>query len=125
MFSKTGSNNIHEINEVLGIEAARQVIIDQIKYTISIYGINVDYRHISLLADVMSNNGRLIGLNRYGIIKMKNSPLMLASFEKTYEILFDAGFFGTRDPLKGISEKIMIGDNISIGTGKFKLFESL
>lgn len=57
----------------------------------------------------MTYNGKLIGLNRYGIAKMKNSPLMLASFEKTAEILFDAAFFGTKDKLQGATEKIIMG----------------
>lgn len=124
-FRTTRSNNIKEIRDVLGIEAARQLIIEQTKYTISIYGISVDYRHISLLADVITYNGSLMGLNWYGIVKMKNSPMMLASFEKTGEILFDAAFFGTSDSMKGVSEKIIIGDNINIGTHKFELITSV
>ncbi len=75
----------------------------------NIYGISVDYRHLSLVSDVMTYTGKLQGLNRYGINKMKNSPMMLASFEKTGEILFDAAFFGTKDYFKGSSEKIILG----------------
>ncbi len=52
---------------------------------------------------------------------MKNSPIMLASFEKTGEILFDAAFFGTKDCFKGVTEKIILGDNVEVGTGKFEL----
>merc|ERR1712070_1043443 len=104
-FKKTKTNNIKETMDVLGIEAARQVIINQTKETIGIYGINVDYRHISLLSDVITYNGNLVGLNRYGIVKMKNSPMMLASFETTGEVLFDAAFFGQTDKMKGVSEK--------------------
>jgi DNA-directed RNA polymerase III subunit RPC1 len=57
----------------------------------------------------MTYRGKLIGLNRYGIAKMKSSPLMLASFEKTAEILFDAAFFGTIEHFKGATEKIILG----------------
>ena len=122
-FAKTITNNIKETRDVLGVEAARKVIISQTKYTISIYGIVVDFRHISLLADVITYNGNLMGLNRYGIVKMKNSPMMLASFEKTGEILFDAAFFGAEDAMKGVSEKIITGDNVNIGTSKFDLLQ--
>lgn len=122
-FRKTKTNNIKETRDVLGVEAARQVIINQTKETIGIYGIVVDYRHISLLADVITYNGSLMGLNRYGIVKMKNSPMMLASFETTGEVLFDAAFFGLVDEMKGVSEKVLIGDNINLGTGKFDLIQ--
>lgn len=105
------------------MEAARQVIINQTKETIGIYGIVVDYRHISLLADVITYNGYLVGLNRYGIVKMKNSPMMLASFETTGEVLFDAAFFGLVDEMRGVSEKVLIGDNINLGSSKFDLLE--
>jgi len=120
-YCRVTTNHIQEVKQVLGIEAARSVIITQANYTISIYGISVDYRHISLLADTMTFTGKVIGLNRYGITKMKNSPMMLASFEKTGEILYDAAFFGTRDQLKGVTEKIILGDNVELGTGKFDI----
>jgi DNA-directed RNA polymerase III subunit RPC1 len=69
----------------------------------------------------MTFRGKLIGLNRYGIAKMKSSPLMLASFEKTAEILFDAAFFGTIEHFKGTTEKIILGQNVKIGTGTFDI----
>lgn len=120
-FKKTKTNHIREILDVLGIEAARESIITQIEYTIGSYGIKVDARHVALMSDVMCFNGKLVGLNRYGIVKMKNSPLMLASFEKTGEILFDSAFFGAADKLKGVTEKILFGMPIELGTGKFDL----
>lgn len=120
-FTKTKTNHIREIFDVLGVEAARSCIISQTQYTIGIYGIKVDPRHVSLMADVMCFTGRLVGLNRYGIVKMKNSPLMLASFEKTGEILFDSAFFGASDRLKGVTEKILFGTPVSLGTGKFEV----
>jgi DNA-directed RNA polymerase III subunit RPC1 len=69
----------------------------------------------------MTYRGKLIGLNRYGITKMKSSPFMLASFEKTSEILFDAAFFGTIEPFSGATEKIILGQNVKIGTGTFDI----
>jgi DNA-directed RNA polymerase III subunit RPC1 len=120
-FTKTKTNHIREILSVLGVEAARSCIISQIQYTIGIYGIKVDPRHVALMADVMCFTGKLVGLNRYGIVKMKNSPLMLASFEKTGEILFDSAFFGAADGLKGVTEKILFGTPVGLGTGKFEV----
>lgn len=71
----------------------------------------------------MTFTGKIYGLNRYGIVKMKNSPMMLASFEKSGEILFDAAFFGAIDYFKGASEKIILGETVNVGTGKFKIIE--
>lgn len=120
-FRKSKTNNIHEIHVVLGVEAARTVIISEVQEIMKHYGIQIDYRHLSLLADTISYSGNLFGLNRYGIVKMKNSPIMLASFEKTGEILFDAAFFGAKDHFKGCTEKIILGENVQVGTGKFEL----
>lgn len=117
----TKTNHIMEINEVLGIEAARITIIEQIKLVVGIYGINIDIRHINVLADVMSSKGKINGINRYGLAKMRDSVLMLASFEKTADVLFDAAYFAKVDNIKGVSEKIILGDMMKIGTGHFDL----
>lgn len=120
-YRRTKTNNIQETREVLGIEAARSKIVSEANYIMSIYGISIDFRHYYLLADTMCFTGKVVGLNRYGITKMKNSPMMLASFETTGPILFDAAFFGSRDKMAGISEKIIIGDKVELGTGKFEV----
>ena len=104
-----------ETQKVLGIEAARTSIIDQIKYTIGIYAIKVDIRHINILADAMTNKGRIHGITRYGIAKMRDSPLMLASFEKTADILFDSAYFGKTDSIQGVSEKIILVESANSG----------
>ncbi len=62
-FRNTKTNNIFEVYDVLGIDAARNLIIEQVKYLINIYGIQVDYRHLTILADTMTHNGKLLGLN--------------------------------------------------------------
>lgn len=80
-FRETTTNHIIEMYEVLGIEAARQTIINEIKFIMERHGMQVDIRHIQLLADVMTFKGRVLGINRHGVAKMKNSTLMLASFE--------------------------------------------
>ena len=119
---RTKSNHIIEVLDVLGIEASRTSIIDQIKYTIGSYAIKVDIRHINILADAMTNKGRINGITRYGIAKMRDSTLMLASFEKTADILFDASYFSKTDSVLGVSEKIILGDKMKLGTGFFDLF---
>jgi DNA-directed RNA polymerase III subunit RPC1 len=81
--SKTTSNNTYEVSAVLGIEAARQTIMTEINYTMESHGMSIDRRHITLLADLMSCRGEVLGITRHGLAKMKESVLMLASFEKT------------------------------------------
>ena len=112
---RTRTNHILEILKVLGVEAARTSIIEQIKYTIGIYAIKVDIRHINILADAMTNKGKILGITRYGIAKMRDSTLMLASFEKTADILFDASYFGKVDNVLGVSEKIIVVGDVDIG----------
>ena len=82
------SNHIIEMQQVLGIEAARSVISLEIKYIMSQYGIKVDSRHLMLLSDVMTFKGEILGITRFGVAKMRESVLILASFEKTTVILY-------------------------------------
>lgn len=97
------SNHILEIEENLGIEAARNSIIGQITDTMREHGVNVNPRHIYLLAEVMTCKGRVIGFTRNGVDKMKDSTMMLASFEKTTDFLFDAATQGKHDRMRGVS----------------------
>lgn len=76
---KTYSNNVMEVANVLGIEAARSVIITEIKSTMENHGISIDGRHLKLLADTMTYKGEVLGITRFGLAKMKESALMLAS----------------------------------------------
>ena len=92
-----------EVETVLGIEAARKSIIKQVGETMKEHGVNVDLRHLFLLAEVMCCKGRIIGFTRYGVDKMKDSTLMLASFEKTTDFLFVAASQAKHDRLKGVS----------------------
>lgn len=79
--SKTKTNHIIEIEEVLGIEAARQTIINEINTTMESHGMKIDIRHVQLLADVMTFKGKVLGITRHGVCKMTSSTLTLASFE--------------------------------------------
>lgn len=115
------SNHVLEMEEVLGIEAARGTIISEIKYTLNEYGIAVNPRHISLLADVMTAKGLVLGITRFGVSKMKDSTLMLASFEKTTDHLFDAAAKGREDFISGVSENIIMGGPLPLGTGLFTM----
>ena len=81
----------------------------------------IDIRHIQLLADVMTFKGKVLGINRHGVHKMKNSTLMLASFEQTTDHLYDAAVHCKKDDITGVSECIITGNLVSLGTGSFKI----
>jgi DNA-directed RNA polymerase III subunit RPC1 len=85
------------------------------------HGIGVDNRHVQLLGDQMTNTGDVLGINRFGISKMRQSTLMLASFEKTSDHLFDAAVHNRLDKVEGVSESIIMGNPMQVGTGLFKL----
>ncbi|XP_024535104.1 DNA-directed RNA polymerase III subunit 1 [Selaginella moellendorffii] len=118
---ETTSNHIFETVEVLGIEAARNGIIKEIQYTMGSHGMSIDQRHMMLLADVMTYRGRILGITRFGMAKMKDSVLMLASFEKTTDHLFAASVHGRTDQIEGVSECIIMGIPMPLGTGLFKV----
>ncbi|KAK6745748.1 hypothetical protein RB195_012082 [Necator americanus] len=119
----TYCNNASTVSEVLGIEAARAVIITEIITTMNAHGINLDRRHVMLLADLMTFRGEVLGMTRNGLMKMKESVLGSASFEKTCEHLYEAAFFSQRDTIRGVSERIILGVPISLGTGMFDLLQ--
>ncbi|CAM8879158.1 unnamed protein product [Rhodiola kirilowii] len=119
--TKTETNDIIEISKVLGIEAARSCIIKQIHDVMSNHGMSIDRRHMMLLADLMTTKGEVLGITRYGIQKMKDSVLMLASFEKTAELLFNASINGRVDPIDGVTECVVMGIPMRLGTGMLKV----
>lgn len=121
---KTTSNNTLEVALTLGIEAARTTIMKEIQYTMESHGMSIDRRHITLLADLMTCRGEVLGITRHGLAKMKESVLMLASFEKTADHLFDAAYYGQKDTINGVSECIIMGIPMRIGTGLMKLLHS-
>ncbi|KAJ3513331.1 hypothetical protein NLJ89_g3010 [Agrocybe chaxingu] len=107
---KTSSNHVIEVAKVLGIEAARKTIINEIQYTMKSHDMIIDPRHVMLLGDVMTYKGEVLGITRFGVAKMKDSVLMLASFEKTTDHLFDASAYGKADSIAGVSESIIMGN---------------
>ncbi|KAL5018248.1 hypothetical protein ScPMuIL_003970 [Solemya velum] len=97
----TTSNNTFEVEKCLGIEAARTTIMNEIVYTMVNHGMSIDMRHVMLLADLMTYKGEVLGITRFGLAKMKESVLMLASFEKTADHLFEAAYHGQKDAING------------------------
>ncbi|MDR3063688.1 MAG: DNA-directed RNA polymerase subunit A'' [Methanobrevibacter sp.] len=114
---KTSTNHIHEIEEVLGIEAARNAIINEILRTLSEQGLTVDIRHIMLVADMMTSQGTVRSIGRHGISGKKSSVLARAAFEETGRHLLNASIRGEVEHLTGIIENIIIGQPIPLGTG--------
>ncbi|GMH28406.1 hypothetical protein Nepgr_030249 [Nepenthes gracilis] len=113
----TESNHVMEVLETLGIEAARNCIIKEIRKVMRSHSMEIDIRHMMLLADLMTFKGEVLAITRDGIQKMKDSVLMLASFERTADHLFNASVSGREDKIDGVSECIIVGVPIQIGTG--------
>jgi len=111
------TNDIHEIAEVLGIEAARNAIVREAKKVMMEQGLDVDIRHLLLLADMMTVSGAVRQLGRHGVVKLKSSVLARAAFEISVQTLMDAAARGEVDYLRGNVERILIGKEIPIGTG--------
>ncbi|OJJ60468.1 hypothetical protein ASPSYDRAFT_56036 [Aspergillus sydowii CBS 593.65] len=120
---RTTSNNVMEVREVLGIEAARKTIVQEISEVMK--DMDIDPRHMQLLADVMTYKGEVLGITRFGLAKMRDSVLQLASFEKTADHLFDAGGAGRTDLIEGVSECIIMGKTVSLGTGAMEVVRKM
>ncbi len=118
---RTRTNNISEISQVLGIEAARNAIIHEALSTLSEQGILVDVRHIMLVADMMCMDGEVKQIGRHGIAGEKESVLSRAAFEVTVNHLLDAAVANEVDELSGVTENVIVGQPIQLGTGDVKL----
>ena len=119
--TRTRTNNINEISQVLGIEAARNAIIYEALSTLSEQGILVDVRHIMLVADMMCMEGEVKQIGRHGIAGEKESVLSRAAFEVTVNHLLDAAVANEVDELSGVTENVIVGQPIQLGTGDVKL----
>ncbi len=120
--SRTYTNNIIEIYDHLGIEAARQAIVNELQATLDGARLEVDTRHLLLVADVMTSEGEVRAIGRHGVSGTKHSILARAAFEVTVNHLLKAGIIGERDYLTGVAENIIVGQPISLGTGSVELF---
>lgn len=119
--TRTRTNNISEISQVLGIEAARNAIIAEALSTLGEQGIRVDVRHIMLVSDMMCMDGEVKQIGRHGIAGEKESVLSRAAFEVTVNHLLDAAVANEVDELNGVTENVIVGQPIQLGTGDVKL----
>ena len=119
--ARTRSNDISEITGVLGIEAGRDAIIHEALSTLNEQGIGVDVRHIMLVADMMCMDGEVKQIGRHGIAGEKESVLSRAAFEVTVNHLLDAAISNEVDELNGVTENVIVGQPIQLGTGDVKL----
>jgi DNA-directed RNA polymerase subunit A" len=120
--SRTTCNNIHEIHRNLGIEAARESIIEETMNTLEEQGLDdVNIRHLMLVADIMTNGGDIQSIGRHGISGSKESVLARAAFEVTVNHLLDAAIHGEVDDLNGVTENVIVGKPIKLGTGDVNL----
>ncbi|HET7324546.1 MAG TPA: DNA-directed RNA polymerase subunit A'', partial [Halococcus sp.] len=120
--SRTTCNNIHEVYRELGVEAARETIIDETMNTLEEQGLgDVNIRHLMLVADIMTAEGTIESIGRHGISGNKDSVLARAAFEVTVNHLLDAAVHGEIDDLNGVTENVIVGKPIKLGTGDVTL----
>ncbi|WP_152039955.1 DNA-directed RNA polymerase subunit A'' [Salinigranum salinum] len=120
--TRTTSNNIHEVYRQLGVEAAREAIINETMETLEEQGLDdVNVRHLMLVADIMTNRGTIESIGRHGISGSKDSVLARAAFEVTVNHLLDAAIHGEMDDLDGVIENVIVGKPVAIGTGDVDL----
>jgi len=120
--SRTTCNNIHEIYRQLGVEAARETLINETMNTLEEQGLDdVNVRHLMLVADMMTNEGTIESIGRHGISGSKDSVLARAAFEVTVNHLLDAAIHGEVDELDGVTENVIVGKPIKLGTGDVNL----
>lgn len=120
--SRTTTNNIHEIAKTLGIEAARNALIREAAHVLEEQGLDVDVRHVMLVADMMTVTGEVQQIGRHGISGKKASVLARAAFEITVPNIVEAAIKGESDPLEGVTENVIVGQSIPIGTGLVELY---
>lgn len=122
--SRTTTNDIHQIQALLGVEAARQAIVNEVFKVIENQGLNVDIRHIMLVADTMCSSGNVRGITRYGVVSQKSSILAKASFETPIKHFVAAALTGEVDYLDSVVENVMLNQLIPAGTGLPRLIRS-
>jgi len=120
-YTRTISNNIKEVEQVLGIEAARNVLLKEANNVLEGEGLRVNIRHMMLVADLMATDGKIKSVGRQGISGQKNSVFAKAAFEETVRHILEAALKGTKDTLEGVTENIIVGKPVPIGTGSVKL----
>lgn len=119
--SRIYTNDIFKMYKVFGIEAARMTLALELRKTLEEQEINVNERHIELIADAMASNGTIQSIGRHGLVGKKESVFARAAFEETIKHLINAAAFGQTDYMKGVTENILVGKQIPLGTGSVKL----
>ena len=122
--ARTTTNNVHEIATTLGVEAARNALTNEAKGVLEDQGLDVDVRHVLLVADMMTATGAVQQIGRHGISGKKASVLARAAFEITVPNIVEAAVKGESDPLEGVTENVIVGQSIPIGTGLVELYMS-
>ncbi|MDW0156176.1 MAG: DNA-directed RNA polymerase subunit A', partial [Nitrososphaeraceae archaeon] len=123
--SRIITNNVYEVWQTLGIEAARNALIKEVTNTLEEQGLEVDMRHIMLVADLMTSKGHLQQIGRHGIAGTKTSVLARAAFEITVPTIAKASLEGQIESLKGVTENVIVGATVPIGTGMVELYMSV
>ncbi|KAL7238531.1 hypothetical protein ACSBR2_004591 [Camellia fascicularis] len=119
------SNNIHAILSTYGVEAARETILREVKHVFQIYGVEIDYRHLSLIAEFMTHSGGYRPMSRHGGIAESISPFLKMSFETASKFIVEAASHGMSDNLETPSSRICLGLPVKMGTGCFDLMQKL
>ncbi len=115
------TNNIKEIERVFGIDAARNSVLKEIKDVMDMQKLYVDTRHIMLISDAMTNSGKVRSIGRHGLSGQKVGVLGRAAFEETVKHLINAAAFSDEERLVGVTENIIVGQTVPVGTGKIRL----
>jgi DNA-directed RNA polymerase subunit A" len=123
--TRSYTNNIYEMASVLGVEAARSTLINEINSTMKQQGLDIDHRHIMLVADIMTFSGEIRPIGRYGIAGMKSSVLTRAGFEETIKHLVRASVRHDKDNFDAIFDNVMVNQQVPIGTGMFELIAKI
>jgi len=119
--TRTYTNHLVELFQVLGIEAARSALMYELRGVIQTGGSYVNYRHLAILCEVMTAKGHLLSITRHGFNRTDTGPLMRCTFEESVDILMRAAAFSEKDSMKGVSENIIMGQPTHMGTGAFRL----
>lgn len=119
--SRIYTNDLFATYRVFGIEAARNTLALELQKTLQDQDISVNERHIALIADAMTASGIIQSIGRHGLVGRKESVFAKAAFEETVKHLINAAAFGQIDYMRGVTENILVGKQIPLGTGSVKL----
>ena len=120
-FTRTISNDIKEVYDVLGIEAAREIIYNEFVDVMEFSGVYINYHHLSLLCDRMTSNKEMVSIFRSGILNDNIGPISKSTFEVHTEVLLTASRHAEFDHMRGVSASVMMGQTGTFGTGSFQV----